>query len=624
MKKLLSFLGAFGLIANTTAYAVSCGTKDPMTNEQIEQLIKEYKEEVDTTSTSWINARRANLVKEAKETGSNSFFNIENVKKYGNNKDIENDKGEVMTTEVKNNFQADVFSFLSLNDLSNELQLIASKSDKYNAILLNNKVVDSIYTDNVVIEYTSKDVSGNVTEDYLLSSSKFDLIIKAAYKDQQGVKNTYEIKIPLFITFSNDGALSLKIKEIEKTFSSKFFNDDNKYSWIDRQALGISKEKGYEVLDTFYSDSSRQEAMKNLYQTSEFSSYVNSFIKTSYDLTDYDFTFIDDKPSLKVGTPNKLNIYGTGYLQSSNGYIHVYGQDKSTTIQNAIFAESTIEDTDKTFKNYGNQRVNKFIFDLTTGSDTWKSRVESFQTLSYKSFKKNENYQGKYDDTTSIMYGSLDVEGLQMKINSNFYLPFNALKISYSVAIDNSIKNSEIANNESSAVLGALYFNAIKGIKSFQNVYNVKKPTTDSTYVSFTGLTKDNTIEQSIWRTISGQTPVQDTGIWSTANMNSSLSLKNSDQLIYRNKLMNEGSQMSFNFGIASYFQGLWQLSQDYMQYSLTTDGIKAVKAGNGKGSDEAMYGFYINFNFIEMWINLSGNNANLNNKVSKIIVGNK
>ncbi|AUB31707.1 hypothetical protein [Spiroplasma floricola] len=615
MKALLNLLAGFGIVASATTTVIACGTKKDedknpsKPNEDISELIKELKTKASDIISSHINSKKDKLLGLVNDGVQYNFFNRENIEKYGKSTDISTySTKEEMTEEIKENIAKDFSNILNTSDLEKQLNDISKTSDKYDVILWNGSVVDSIDFDksSIDIKYTNKDWQQEqltkANDDYFLSSTIIKINIAIQYKNEDGIKENFTTTTPLSFTYTNDKTIVEIIKNIQTNIKKDFLATDSKYSWLDykNSALNISQNKTYEMFDLF-NENKRMQALKKIYTSDEFKTDFSSFIKSKYlNNININLEYEDNKVNFKSNTVTKK-------IETTK---HDYFLDKQNSEEYSAITKAVMEKIQQygdqiAFKDYGTKQVNNAIYSLL--NKNLKGMLSNYQT-DFSKFLTANSYEGNYKKTNSFMHGNVLLEGLLMRINENYVLPINAFELSYSASIDNS--ESSDNNNDTmikdTSLGNAIYFNVIKGLESFQNVFDTREPTILNnsgskqfrTPFAFSGKVRDGQIEENIWDKLKNS---DGSFVW---NLNESLSLNYKNQINFRDKLLEEGYQSTFrlattNFNSNNSINDIEKWYGIYSDLEVTDQGYKETRLFSGFTSRTTALAIKMNFIYI-------------------------
>ncbi|AGR42178.1 hypothetical protein [Spiroplasma diminutum] len=609
MKKLIHLLVGFGVIVPAPISVIACGNKvedQKETNEDVSELIKALKEETSKIISDFANSKKNKLIGLVNDNTAYNFFSRENIEKYGVNTDQKNNTAKSeMPENIKNDIVSDFNNILKISELENQLNTLATSSDKYNVILLNNKVVeDSNFDKNTIdIKYTNRNWNEeqefDSSTDYFLSSTVIDLNVKIQYKNQEGIKESFNTNLHLSFTFTNDEVLISIVNDINSKAKSDYLNTDSNYSWLDSKMMefNIKKDESYKMFDLFDSKK-RQNIFSNIYNGEGFKNEIKTFIKNKY-LKDINISLEFSENNVTV---SKSTINDKMEDKKFSLFKNKTDEQSYKAINNSVFINLEENGNEINFKDYGLKNVNDKLFSLLNKNI---NIMNDDYKVSFNQFKEANKYTGNYEKSNSFMNGEVTINGLSLKINENYSLSINDFVISYSASIDNS-ENSDSNNStmlKDTSFGNAVYFNAVKGIKSFQNVFDTRKTTivnkNNNTEfnapIAFSGKVRDNELEENIWDKL------QSTASSYTSKMNQSLSLKRGDQINFRDKLLDEGNQSTFEFKMANYREKNESISFNAIYSDLTKQDNGFKQTTRYTGFFERTTAIQMKFNFLNL-----------------------
>ncbi|WP_339029375.1 lipoprotein [Spiroplasma endosymbiont of Cantharis nigra] len=613
MKKLLTILAGLGIASSATTSVIACGNKKqpPIEeNNDVSELIEQFKKQSSEIMDSFINSKKNKLLGLIDDNGVYNFFNRKNIEKYGTNTNPDGlNVKEDLTENLKDDIVTDFNNILRTVELRNKLNELASSSDKFNVIIWNNEVVDSLDFDknSIDIKYTNKDWQENEESNpnYFLSSTIINLKITIQFKNNDGNNQSFDTTIPLVFTYTNDEVLLKNIDKIQKNIENDFLSSESKFSWLDYQnsLLNLDKRTSYKLFD-FFNSKKRSSIIDNIYTSTDFRDEFINFIKNKY-LSEINIGLefsSNNKPTI-----SKNSIYSKVEANNYNAFLNEKdGQDYKDANQSILI---NIEESgnEVNFKDYGTKNVNKDVFSLL--NKNIKTMYQNYEAL-FQTFLTESNYNGANKNTNSLVNGKVTLEGLSLVINSNYKLPINSVAIKYSLAIDNAENKNLNGENliKDTSFGNAIYFNTIEGIKSFQNVFDTRESTILNgssqfqTPFAFSGKVRDEEIEANIWDNLQKESNGSFVD-W----VNKSLSLLNDNQIDFRDKLLENGHQGIFNLYFTNYYPNgsVSDTSPEttyfgiYSDVQKTENGYKQVKRYAGYFSRKT--GILLKFNFLNI-----------------------
>lgn len=614
MKKLLSLLSSLTLTATTAASVVSCGSdksdepsvnpNDENNQQEILQLIEEYKSQVNQMITSHIEANKDKLFEVAdldspENQATYNFINASNIEKYGKNTDDSGASSETITATDFTKLFTDFSNILDLKKLETDLNNLAKNTSKYD-LIIDKEVVDTLAgnQNSLKIQYT-KNAGGTGAEDqkYFVSSIELEINVTVKYKDYEGQIQKVKSSDTLVFTYTDNQTLVTSIQNMQSNIKDDYLSAiDGNYAWLDKSALKVGTAAGFENtgdLLKISNDDSRKAAFTSIYESTEFKTEIQNFIKQKY------FGALNGIPLNITGDVKLDSTSKTKSLEltSTKGYLDSKDTDTFDGMRTAVLQKLEETDADISLKDYSDRSVNKSVYDYL--AQNIKTMVDAYQTEFKKVTDGKEGLTNR-NISQSFMHGQNKISGLFLKINDNYNLAFNSLTLQYSVSADNtdkavvsgedSLKNTSLGN--------AIYVNTVKGIKSFQNVFDTQAPTHENANgqtvaFAFKGKPVDKPeLTSNIW------TNIKNSNGSYAANLNASLSLTTSEQSTFRNLLLEGGSQTLFDLrlvnvspeGVAGTGSGI------YADYTNSETGLYQSSRYQGYGTRFTGVRFQLNF----------------------------
>lgn len=614
MKKLLSLLSSLTLTATTAASVVSCGSdksdepsvnpNDENNQQEILQLIEEYKSQVNQMITSHIEANKDKLFEVAdldspENQATYNFINASNIEKYGKNTDDLGASSETITATDFTKLFTDFSNILDLKKLETDLNNLAKNTSKYD-LIIDKEVVDTLAgnQNSLKIQYT-KNAGGTGAEDqkYFVSSIELEINVTVKYKDYEGQIQKVKSSDTLVFTYTDNQTLVTSIQNMQSNIKDDYLSAiDGNYAWLDKSALKVGTAAGFENtgdLLKISNDDSRKAAFTSIYESTEFKTEIQNFIKQKY------FGALNGIPLNITGDVKLDSTSKTKSLEltSTKGYLDSKDTDTFDGMRTAVLQKLEETDADISLKDYSDRSVNKSVYDYL--AQNIKTMVDAYQTEFKKVTDGKEGLTNR-NISQSFMHGQNKISGLFLKINDNYNLAFNSLTLQYSVSADNtdkavvsgedSLKNTSLGN--------AIYVNTVKGIKSFQNVFDTQAPTHENANgqtvaFAFKGKPVDKPeLTSNIW------TNIKNSNGSYAANLNASLSLTTSEQSTFRNLLLEGGSQTLFDLrlvnvspeGVAGTGSGI------YADYTNSETGLYQSSRYQGYGTRFTGVRFQLNF----------------------------
>ncbi len=213
MKKLLSLLGSISIIATSSVTVIACGNKGSMesSNNDIEKIIKEFKEEINGILEKHISETKENfLIIEGKNNKNLKFFNKEIFLNY-----MQDNKNKSADDSIRLDIIEDFYNIFNVTKLKNKINEL-QKKEKYSPILTNiNSVFNNLSLgENDKILLTSI-LSNSSSEKSWFANAKFSFTLTTNFKNKIGEIEKYEIMdINSLITITDNEKVGGNIQDM--------------------------------------------------------------------------------------------------------------------------------------------------------------------------------------------------------------------------------------------------------------------------------------------------------------------------------------------------------------------------------------------------------------------------
>lgn len=552
MKKLLNILGSLSLTALPVTTIISCGSKNKSTEETPEpgtqeekpdfaSVIADFKKEVSTIVSNELIKANKNLieVENKGQAANNEFLKKDVIQKY------KGDEAKKVTDEDKIKLKNDINKKLAIDNIKNELNKLKEKSE-YDIIL---KGVENVFKDftldfdNLKIDYKSfkdqetmqRDGSEVQPKESFTSNIKIPFKIKALFKDQESKDDESTLIESNFIYSLTDSSNIEKLgNSIVQTLQNQFFKDkkdDNSSAWLDANSLKISEDDKLlhdnNKVSDYFSNVNFKNGLVSYIQRDLEETKNNEFAKT---LTFAEGVEVLSKIEWSHSIENKQpTLYGWKD-EATNGKKMMDLLFKGLSDKKTKSLGSSEQEVEESLYNYIKENSNSLFENYKSNTESWVANL------------KDDAIKGiDLSSTSKIGYAYL--KGLQFKIGDDYTQELPEFKILTSYSVDKNEKNWEndtFSEIEKSKTLAAIYHNSLKGINSFKNNFGITNTTDSNAIAAFSGV-KPNRVK-NLWDTL------KNTGNQYKYAINSSLSLKDDDQKEFREILLKEGNQETFEW----------------------------------------------------------------------------
>ncbi|AHB36668.1 lipoprotein [Spiroplasma apis] len=552
MKKLLNILGSLSLTALPVTTIISCGSKNKSTEETPEpgtqeekpdfaSVIADFKKEVSTIVSNELIKANKNLieVENKGQAANNEFLKKDVIQKY------KGDEAKKVTDEDKNKLKNDINKKLAIDNIKNELNKLKDKSE-YDIIL---KGVENVFKDftldfdKLKIDYKNFEDQGTMKRDgsevqpkeSFTSNIKIPFKIKALFKDQESKDDESTLIESNFIYSLTDSSNIEKLgNSIVQTLQNQFFKDkkdDNSSAWLDANSLKISEDDKLlhdnNKVSDYFSNVNFKNGLISYIQRDLEETKNNEFAKT---LTFAEEVEVLSKIEWSHSIENKQpTLYGWKD-EVNNGKKMMDLLFKGLSDKKTKSLGSSEQEVEESLYNYIQENSSNWFENYKSNTESWVANL------------KDEKITGiDLSSTSKIGYAYL--KGLQFKIGDDYTQELPEFKILTSYSVDKNEKNWEndtFSEIEKSKTLAAIYHNSLKGINSFKNNFGITNTTDSNAITAFSGVKPNRA--KNLWDTL------KNTGNQYKQALNSSLSLKDDDQKEFREILLKEGNQETFEW----------------------------------------------------------------------------
>lgn len=595
---------------------VSCKTKNeasenkPSTEEKEEapdfsSLISQFKKEVSTIISEELFKTREKLFELEKDAKlRNKFLVKENIEKNSKQKNLsENDK---------KNFESDIKTLLSIDNIKSELNKLKNKPE-YNVIL--DGLEDIFENMNVNFESAEfkyknfsnqegqkslKQNNASTKDDDYTSNVIVNFDINTKYKDQTSQQAVYKTTSKFVYSLTSNEALkefgTTSVKEIQ----NKYFVDENESTekgiWLDAKNLGLDEKNGLlldnnnKVGEYFrnkeFGDNFLKYFKKEVLETSK-----NPIIQKLNLSLDNENAFSKIDWNLKL--ENKTSTKYEWQDENGNGKPMFNEIFRNNPIKEELVLAGEKASVNKGLYNYVKNESEEWFKKYNSGIDTFKS--------------KNQIDFSKKDLSSTSKLGYVYLKGLQFKIDDDYTQELPEFKLLTGYSVNKKEKNWE-ANKyksiEESKTVASIYNNAKQGIDAYIETFGIGK--TDNTKILATFSGKTPTMGKNLWETI------QNTNDFNKQALNSSLSLKNDsqdqfNQKAYRDYLLKKGNQETFSWRfVRNSFNMIFNINNTGVVYEYRTYQSGRYTKETGEENLEINFALdfvNITFNVDKIWL---------------------
>lgn len=321
---------------------------------------------------------------------------------------------------------------------------------------------------------------------------------------------------------------------IVQTLQNQFFKDkkdDNSSAWLDANSLKISEDDKLlhdnNKVSDYFSNVNFKNGLVSYIQRDLEETKNNEFAKT---LTFAEGVEVLSKIEWSHSIENKQpTLYGWKD-ETNNGKKMMDLLFKGLSDKKTKSLGSSEQEVEESLYNYIQENSNSLFENYKSNTESWVANL------------KDDAIKGiDLSSTSKIGYAYL--KGLQFKIGDDYTQELPEFKILTSYSVDKNEKNWEndtFSAIEKSKTLAAIYHNSLKGINSFKNNFGITNTTDSNAITAFSGVKPNRA--KNLWDTL------KNTGNQYKQALNSSLSLKDDDQKEFREILLKEGNQETFEW----------------------------------------------------------------------------
>ncbi|AHB36226.1 hypothetical protein [Spiroplasma apis] len=542
MKKLMSMLGVLSLTGLIGTQIVSCSTKNntkvdptepekpekPGTGEEesIDKLIEEFKSDINKIVSDELNATKSNLF-ELESHAQNSSFLKNDVLKTIKGNNITDQQKEALIKDLKNK--------INYNIMDTKIQKL--KSNPAYDILLRDieKVLQRIEipTDTIKIKYTEDKSTIKI------SNITFDYSIVTNFKNKDRVTEEYKVNNSFNYSQTNNEKITVWWENLMDELANVIY-DKSDITHLTSKNLQVN-----DVNDKFFTNNNKY--ISNYINNGKSAETILKLIDNNNELSQFGkLSFKDQKDifsrvewNLQLSANNNSTFYNWKDKDfNGRGLYDLIFRNKSDLITEQM-GEKDIK-----VENALYYHLNRSINYYTSG---FKNNVE-------KLAKKL-----KIDNTTSyfnsaIKFGYIFFSGLKLTIGENYTQELPEFKLFTSYSIDET-ENIYVNNRGfvKSPLNKSIYYNALKGINAYKEIFGIKPTKYQYALAAFTG--KSEKIKENLWDLIYKLAPSKNEGkIYMDKKLSDIMSLDLNQLNKYKDYLLMLGNQSTFK----------WKFDRDY------------------------------------------------------------
>jgi len=538
MKKLMSMLGVLSLTGLIGTQIVSCSTKnntkvDPTEpekqgtgeEESLDKLIEEFKSDINKIVNDELNATKSNLFELESHAQNNSFLKNDILKTI---------KGNNITYQQKEALIKDLKNKINYNIMDTQIQKLKS-NPKYDILLRDiEKVLQriEIRTDTINIKYTEDKSTIKI------SNITFDYSIVTNFKNKDKVTEEYGVKNSFNYSQTNNEKITGWWENLMDKLSNVIY-DKSDITHLTFKNLQVNDDK-----DKFFTNN---KYISNYINNGKSAETILKLIDNNNELSQFGKLSFKDQKDIFSRVEWNLEL-------SANKTSTFYNwKDKSSNaigLYDLIFRNKSDLITKQMGEN--NVKVENALYNhLNLSIDSYTSRFKK----DAESLTKN----WKIDNTTSyfnsaIKFGYIYFSGLKLTIGENYTQELPEFKLFSSYSIDETeniyVNNRGFVN---SPLNQSIYYNALKGINAYKEIFGIKPTKYEYALAAFTG--KSEKIKENLWDLIYKLAPSENEGkVYMDKNLFNIMSLNLNLLKKYKDYLLMLGNQSTFK----------WKFDRDY------------------------------------------------------------
>ncbi len=538
MKKLMSMLGVLSLTGLIGTQIVSCSTKNntkvvptepekPGTGEEesLDKLIEEFKSDINKIVNDELNATKTNLF-ELESHSQNSAFLKNDILKTIKENNITDQQKEDLIKDLKNK--------INYNIMDTQIQKLKS-NPKYDILLRDvEKVLQRIVirTDTINIKYTEDKSTIKI------SNITFDYSILTNFKNKDKVTEEYGVKNSFNYSQTNNEKITGWWENLMDELSNVIY-DKSDITHLTSKNLQVNDDK-----DKFFTNN---KYISNYINNGKSAETILKLIDNNNELSQFGKLSFNDQKDIFSRVEWNLQL-------SANNVWTLYNWKNKNFNGRGLYDLIFRNKSDLISKKMGENivRVEQPLYEHLNLS------IDSY-TSNFKKSAENYSKKLKIDNTTSyfnsaIKFGYIYFAGLKLTIGENYTQELPEFKLFTSYSIDET-ENIYVNNRGfvKSPLNQSIYYNSLKGINAFKEIFGIKPTKYQYALAAFTG--KSDKIKENLWDIIPNLAASEDEGkIFMDKKMSNIMSLNLNQLNKYKDYLLMLGNQSTFK----------WYFNRDY------------------------------------------------------------
>ncbi|WP_339033437.1 lipoprotein [Spiroplasma endosymbiont of Cantharis rufa] len=526
MKKLLTLLGAFGMLTTTGATVVACGSvkPDPDPIDDWSEIIEDFNSDLSSLFQEYKDNQLKYLINidldssTVRDERGFKFFTKSNVETF-------KDSGKELSEEQKKDILSDLELTMDKPKLEDEIKLLA-KEEKY-SILFSNIEGNLLDDFKIVSDIEVVSNSDSIVEDEAYFANViFDYEIYVNYSKSSEEKAKFKIEDKFKFTITDNSIFGEIFKNIVENIQKDFLSSEKNKTMEDFANIDFKNLKT-EKTDLENTD---QEIKDYMSKTKSFRENLALFIDENY---------IDEGLDIKTK-------FQTDAIVNNNRQIEWL----------ANYRSEANEITTSTFKDKKELGKGTKIYDqvsLITGHDMTttdgQKKIEEYVEQSTESEEKIFN--AKFDELTkdiknnlllkenALKVGKIRLHSLSIVTSKDYIHQLPDISLMFGYYSDKTIKRN------SDATASKFKDNIVTAISEFQRIYEVDFTKRNS---AFFGGFKENANLYKKWNWTNTQ--------WNGGEVYKNLNLETLELFEYREELLAKSKQTHFDFQLGRHTKG--------------------------------------------------------------------
>ncbi len=509
MKRLLALLSSFALVATTTLSVIACGDKKIDPERDIDEVISNFKKEVNQIIQSHIEEKTQSFfLTEGEKTANFDFFNKKAMESFVGNAGIEHPNEEIRKYII-----SDFNNIFATSILKTKIDSLKNK-EEYSIILGSVQSVfkDLILSSNDKIEIKSK-MSSSTEEKIWFGSIRVEYSIIVNYMNKNQQLEEYKVSdITSVVSLTDSEEIAGNIQTMYSEIAETFIKDDISKIYLDKLTL---KNKTY--LNDINSE------LLNYLNTNDYKLSVQNWIKNKFKVNVgvnqmIDLKMISSYRSESINLDDNKSGDADRYYNLLQYIVNFSGYQENT--------EKLLSNTQMEMENLMLKSIRNNLDNISHGLSN-KSEVEN---IINGAFKMNK----------------ITLTNLTYKISQDEYIDIPNLYLNLVQFKDESTLTRDKLESD-------IMYNVFVATREFKKTYGVSV----ATKTAYTGL-KFYTYDTSLM----SQWKLAIKNKQYTSNINELTNLELNSLIDRRNKFINDSKQSNFNFQVS------WGPSNEYNSVS--------------------------------------------------------